>query len=96
MWPCPIALLAIEILNERAERVQIRARSVPAHKYFSRVRAQMKRKHLFLVVHVNFDLFGSLGMGNGITVADFDFCAIFAADAEEGSDDALLVRVTSE
>lgn len=35
-------------------------------------------------------------MGDGIAVADFDFRAIFASDAEESSDDSLLVRIASE
>lgn len=35
-------------------------------------------------------------MPYGEAIADFDFLAIFATDAEKGADHALLVRVAAE
>lgn len=51
----------------------------------------MESEHLFLVVHVDFDLLGGFGVGDGVAVADLDFGAVFAAHTEEGADDAVLV-----
>ena len=53
----------------------------------------MELKHLFLVVHVYFDLFGGLGVPDCETISYFDFLAVFAADAEEGADYALIVCI---
>jgi hypothetical protein len=46
---------------------------------------------VLLVVHVDLDLLGRLGVGDGIAVADLDLGAVLRAGAEQGTDDALLV-----
>jgi hypothetical protein len=96
VWPCAVALLAVEVLDEGGEGVQVAAGRVPAHEDFAGVCAEVEGKHLLLVVHIDFNLLGCLGMGDGIAVADLDFCAIFAAGAEEGADDAFLFGGTAE
>jgi hypothetical protein len=51
---------------------------------------------LLLVIHVYLDLLQSFGVWDGVAVSDFDFGAIFAADSEEGANDALLIRVSAK
>ncbi len=51
---------------------------------------------MLLVFHVDFDLFGSFCMPHCEAIADFDFLAIFASDAEEGANYALLVGVAAK
>jgi hypothetical protein len=53
-------------------------------------------EHLLLVVHVDLDLLGRLGVGDGIAVADFNLGAVFAAGSEERADNALLVGGAAE
>lgn len=91
VWPCAVALLAVEVLDEGGEGVEVAAGGVPADEDLAGVGAEVQGEHLLLVVHVDLDLLGRLGVGDGIAVADLDFGAIFAAGAEEGADDALLV-----
>jgi hypothetical protein len=83
--PCAVALLAVEVLDEGGEGVEV------ADQDLAGVRAQVQGEHLLLVVHVDLDLLGRLGVGDGVAVADLDLSAVFAAGAEEGADDALLV-----
>jgi hypothetical protein len=89
--PCAVALLAVEVLDEGGEGVEVAAGRVPADKDLAGVRAQVQGEHLLLVVHVDLDLLGRLRVGDGVAVADLDLGAVFAAGAEEGADDALLV-----
>jgi hypothetical protein len=96
VWPCAVALLAVEVLDEGGEGVQVTAGGVPADEDLTGVRAQVQGEHLLLVVHVDLDLLGRLGVGDGIAVADLDLSAVFAAGAEESSDDALLVGGAAE
>jgi hypothetical protein len=96
MRPRSIALLAVEVLDEGGEGVQVAARRIPADQDLPGVCAQVKCEHLLLVVHVYLDLLGSLGVGDGIAVADLDFGAIFAAGAEESANDAFLVGGAAE
>jgi len=96
MRPGAVALLAIKVLNEGGESVEFAAGGVPANENFAGVGAKVKGEHLLLIVHVDLYLFGGLGMGNGVAVPDFDFSAIFAASAEEGTNDAVLVLRTAE
>ena len=49
-----------------------------------------------MVVHVYFNLLLRFGVADGEAIADFDFLAFFAADAEKGADYALLVGVAAE
>jgi hypothetical protein len=56
----------------------------------------MQGQHLLLVVHVDLDLLGRLGVGDGIAVADLDLGAVFAAGSQKGADDALLVGGAAE
>lgn len=94
--PCSIALLAVEILDEGGEGVQVAAGCVPANEDFAGVCAEVEGEHALLVVHVDLNLLGRLGVGDGIAIPDFDFGAVFAAGAEEGTDDALLVGGAAE
>jgi hypothetical protein len=94
--PCAVALLAVEVLDEGGEGVQVAAGGVPADEDLAGIRAQVQGEHLLLVVHVDLDLLGRLGVGDGIAVADLDLSAVFAAGAEEGSNDALLVGRAAE
>jgi hypothetical protein len=41
----------------------------------------VQRQHLFLILHVDFDLVGGLGVADGKTASDFDFGAIFTSGA---------------
>lgn len=91
VWPCSVALLAVEILDEGGEGVEVAARGVPTDQDFARVRPQVQRQHLLLVVHVYLDLLGRLGVGDGIAVADFDLGAVLTAGAKKGSNDTFLV-----
>lgn len=91
VWPSAVALLAVEVLDEGGEGIEVAARRIPADKDFAGIGPQMKSEHLLLVVHVDFDLLGSLGMRYSIAVADFDFCPVFTARSEESSDNAFLV-----
>jgi hypothetical protein len=94
--PSPVSLLAVEVLNEGREGVELAACRVPAYKDLAGVCAKVKGQHLLLVVHVDLDLLGGLSVGDGIAVADLDFGTVFAARAEEGADDALLVGGPTE
>jgi hypothetical protein len=49
-----------------------------------------------LIVHVDFDLLGGFGVGDGVAVGDCDFGAVFAAGAEEGADYAVLFERAAE
>jgi len=94
--PCAVALLAVEVLDEGGEGVEVAAGGVPADEDLAGVGAQVQGEHLLLVVHVDLDLLLSLGVGDGIAVADLDLGAVFAAGAEEGADDALLLGGPAE
>lgn len=94
--PCAVALLAVEILDEGGEGVQVAAGRVPADKDFAGVGAEVQSEHLLLVVHVDLDLLGRLGVGDGIAVADLDLGAVFAAGSQQSADDALLVGGAAE
>ena len=96
VWPRAVALLAVEVLDEGGEGVEVAAGGVPANEYLTWVCAQVEGEHLFLVLHVDLDLLGGLGVGDGVAVADLDFGAIFAARAEEGANDAFLVGGATE
>jgi len=96
VWPCAVALLAVEVLDEGGEGVEVAAGRVPADEDLAGVGAQVQGEHLLLVVHVDLDLFSRLGVGDGIAVADLDLGAVFAAGAEEGADDALLLGGAAE
>lgn len=91
VWPCAVALLAVEVLDEGGEGVEVAAGRVPADEDLAGVCAQVQGEHLLLVVHVDLDLLLRLGVGDGIAVADLNLGAVFAAGAEQGADDALLV-----
>ena len=94
--PCAVALLAVEVLDEGREGVQVAAGRVPTNEDFAGVGAEVQSEHLLLVVHVDLDLLGRLGVGDGIAVADFDLSAVFAAGSEECADNALLVGRAAE
>ena len=51
---------------------------------------------MLLVIHVDFDLLLCFRVANGEAVPNLHFLSIFAADAEKGTDYALLVGVTAE
>jgi hypothetical protein len=53
-------------------------------------------EHLLLVVHVDLDLLGRLGVGDGIAVADLDLGAVFAAGTEQGANDTFLFGGAAE
>lgn len=89
--PCAVALLTVEVLDEGGEGVEVAAGGVPADEDLAGVGAQVQGQHLLLVVHVDLDLLGRLGVGDGIAIADLDLGAVFAAGAQQGADDALLV-----
>jgi hypothetical protein len=96
VWPCSVALLAVEVLNEGGEGVQVAACRIPSDEDFTGVCAKVQSKHLLLVVHVDLDLLGRLGVGDSVTVADLDFGAIFTAGSEKSTNDALLVGGAAE
>lgn len=96
VWPCTVALLAVEILDEGRESVQVAAGCIPTDEDLPRVCAEVQGQHLLLVVHVDFDLLGGLGVGDGIAIADFDLGAIFAAGSEECANNAFLVGWAAE
>ena len=96
VWPCSVALLAVEVLDEGGEGVEVAAGCVPADEDFAGVGAEVEGKHLLLVVHVDLDLLGRLGVGDSIAVADLNLSAVFAAGAEEGTNDAFLVGGAAE
>lgn len=96
VWPCAVALLAVEVLDKGGEGVEVAAGGVPADEDLAGVCAEVQGEHLLLVVHVDLDLLGRLGVGDGIAVADLDFGAVFAAGAEEGADDAFLLGGAAE
>lgn len=89
--PGAVALLAVEVLDEGGEGVEVAAGGVPADEDLLGVGAQVQVQHLLLVVHVDLDLLLRLGVGHGIAVLDLDLGAIFRAGAEQSTDDALLV-----
>lgn len=91
-----VALLAVEVLDQGGEGVEVCAGGVPADEDFARVGAQVQRQHVLLVVHVDLDLLGRLRVRNGVAVADFDLGAIFATDAQQRADYTLLVGVATE
>ena len=94
--PCAVALLAVEVLDEGGEGVQVAAGRVPANEDLAGVGAEVQGEHLLLVVHVDLDLLGRLGVGDGIAVTDFNLGAVFAAGSEQSADNALLVGGTAE
>jgi hypothetical protein len=94
--PCAVALLAVEVLDEGGEGVEVAAGGVPADEDLAGVGAEVQGQHLLLVVHVDLDLLGRLGVGDGIAVADLDLGAVFAAGSQQGADDALLVGGAAE
>lgn len=94
--PGAVALLAVEVLDQGGEGVELGRRGVPADQDLARVGAQVQLQHLLLVVHVDLDLLLGLGVGDGVAVADLDLGAILAADTEQGADDALLVGVAAQ
>jgi hypothetical protein len=96
VWPCSVALLAVEVLDEGGESVQVAAGRVPANEDFAGVCAEVEGKHLLLVVHIDLNLLGGLSVGDGIAVADLDLSAVFAAGAEEGANDAFLLSGAAE
>lgn len=91
-----ITLLAVKILYQSTKRIEFTARGIPADKHLLGVRAQLHRKHGFLVLHVHFDLLCGFGVRDGVAVLDGDFGAIVAACAEQGADYAVLVFGASE
>lgn len=77
--PGTVALLAVEVLDEGREGVEIAAGSIPTDKDLSGIRAQVQLEHLLLVVHVDLDLLGSFGVGDSIAVSDLDFGTVFTS-----------------
>jgi hypothetical protein len=96
MWPCAVALLAVEVLDEGGEGVEVAAGRIPANEDFAGVCAEVKSKHLLLIVHVYLDLLGGFGVRDGVAVADLDFGAIFAAGSEKGANNTFLVSGAAE
>ena len=96
MRPGAVALLAVEVLDEGGEGVEVAAGGVPAYEHLLWVCAQVQGEHLLLVVHVDLDLLLRLGVGHGVAVPDLDLGSIVRAYAEEGSDDTFLVGGPSE
>lgn len=94
--PSAVALLAVEVLDQGGEGVELGRGSIPADQDLAGVGAQVQLQHLLLVVHVDLDLLLGLGVGDGVAVADLDFGAILAADSEQGADDALLVGIAAQ
>ena len=94
--PGAVALLAVEVLDEGGEGVQVGRGGIPAEENFLGVCAEVQLQHLLLVVHVDLDLLLGLGVGNGVAVADLDFSSIFRADTEKSADNALLVLGSAE
>ena len=94
--PGAVALLAVEVLDEGGEGVELAAGGVPAEEDLLGVCAQVEGEHLLLVVHVDLDLLGRLGVGDGIAVADLDLGAVLRSYSEQGSDHALLVGGSSQ
>jgi 3-dehydroquinate synthase class II len=94
--PCAVALLAVEVLDEGGESVEVAAGCIPANKDFAGVCAEVEREHLLLVVHIYLDLLGILGVGDGVAVADLDFGTILAAGSEKSANDAFLVGGAAE
>lgn len=94
--PGAVALLAVEVLDEGGEGVQVGRGGIPAEEDLLGVCAEVQLQHLLLVVHVNLNLFLGLGVGNGVAVADLDFGSIFRANTEKGADNALLVLGSAE
>ena len=82
VWPGPVALPSIEVLDQSGESVEFGACSVPPDQDFSGVGFKMEGEHLLLIVHVHFDLLGGFRVAYGETIANFDFRTIFAACAE--------------
>lgn len=94
--PCAVTLLAVEVLDQGGEGVQVAAGGIPADEHFARIGTQVQGQHLLLVVHVDLDLLGRLRVRHGIAVADLDLGAVFAAGAQESADDAVLVGGTAQ
>jgi hypothetical protein len=94
--PCAVPLLAVEVLDEGGEGVEVAAGRIPANEDLAGICAEVERKHLLLVVHVHLDLLSILGMGDGVAVADLDLGAIFAAGSEESANNAFLVGGAAE
>ena len=74
--PCAVALLRVEVLDEGGEGVEVGAGGIPADEDLAGVCAQVQGEHVLLVVHVDLDLLGRLGVGDGIAVADLDLGAV--------------------
>jgi hypothetical protein len=51
---------------------------------------------LFLILHVDLDLVGGLGVADGKTASDFDFGAIFTSGAQQRANNTVLVGVAAE
>ena len=96
MWPCSVALLAVEVLNEGGEGVEVAAGRIPANEDLAGVCAEVEGEHLLLIVHVYLDLLGGFRVRDGVAVADLDFGAIFAAGTEQSANDAFLVDGAAE
>lgn len=79
--PGAVALLAVEVLDEGGEGVEVAAGGIPADEDLAGVGAQVQLQHLLLVVHVDLDLLGRLRVRHGIAVADLDLGAVLAAGA---------------
>lgn len=94
--PGAVALLAVEVLDEGGEGVQVGRGGVPAEQDLLGVCAKVQLQHLLLVVHVDLDLLLGLGVGDSVAVADLDFCAIFRTNTEQSTDNALLVLGSAE
>ncbi|KAI7514801.1 Eukaryotic translation initiation factor 3 subunit [Hortaea werneckii] len=86
--PGAFTLLRVEVLDQGGEGVEFAAGGVPAEQHFLGACAQVELQHALLVVHVDLDLLGRLGVGDGIAVLYGDLGAVFTPGAEEGADDS--------
>ena len=89
--PGALALLRVEVLDQGGEGVELVARGVPADQDLLGRGLLVELQHALLVVHVDLDLLGGLGVGHGVAVLDLDLGAILRARTQEGSNHALLV-----
>lgn len=89
--PGALALLRVEVLDQGGEGVELVASGVPANEDLLGRGLLVQLQHALLVVHVDLDLLGGLGVGHGVAVLDLDLGAILRPRAQKGSDNALLV-----
>jgi hypothetical protein len=94
--PSAVALLAVKVLDQGGEGVEVGRGGIPAEEDLLGVCAEVQLQHLLLVVHVDLDLLLGFGVGHGVAVANLDLGAIFRAHTEQSSNDALLILGPAE